>query len=203
MSKLIKTYPVGDEIIDIQKSKGGINKYCHYCDVTTSNALYAICLNTVDAIVERDMDLKWDDCVHAIKSGECPAMAMRKEEEAAGKALYFTPWIFKEELPKELVKRELKPVDKTSDSYLRGRYGRNYKRMDIVGIKKTEHKYSSPRKKPKTKELSEEEPMNMNMGELVSVIAKEEKEKSISKARLPNETPLAYAKRMKELRQAS
>ena len=49
---------------------------------------YATCLHKIRAL-ERDGSLAFTACENAIRSGECMAVAMRRREEEAGRALYY------------------------------------------------------------------------------------------------------------------
>ena len=83
------------------QSMGGINAYNFGCKPLGFSPGYCVCLNKIMAY-ERDGDLKtYPDCEKAIRNNDCPALAMRKEEQVAGKALYFLDRnILREEMDK-------------------------------------------------------------------------------------------------------
>lgn len=73
-----------------EHSAGGINTFTvKGCKVVGHTPGYCVCLNKIKAF-ERDKALtSYPECERAISSRTCPAIAMRQEEQAAGKALYF------------------------------------------------------------------------------------------------------------------
>lgn len=73
-----------------EHSAGGINTFTvKGCKVVGHTPGYCVCLNKIKAF-ERDRALtSYPECERAISSRTCPAIAMRQEEQAAGKALYF------------------------------------------------------------------------------------------------------------------
>lgn len=77
-----------DGSVELKMSKGGINAYYHTCDVYQGRSNYAVCLHTIDAVRDRRVQLR-SSCQEAIERGTCPAIAMRKQEEEAGHALFF------------------------------------------------------------------------------------------------------------------
>jgi hypothetical protein len=97
----LKLCPIGFELLeeenDVDASRGGNNIVFHYCDPTVSRDSYAGCLNTLEAIVEGRGHLR-PDCEEAVRNGTCPAVAMRKQELMANRALYFVNY-------KELMRR--------------------------------------------------------------------------------------------------
>ena len=82
-------------------SMGGINAFSHGCKTVGFTPGYAVCLHKM-AAYERDGGLKaYPECEKAIRNKDCPAIAMRKEELVAGKALYFIDRnILREEMDK-------------------------------------------------------------------------------------------------------
>ena len=95
------------------QSMGGINAYNFGCKPLGFSPGYCVCLNKIMAY-ERDGDLKtYPDCEKAIRNNDCPALAMRKEEQVAGKALYFLDRnILREEMDKHFKNTmpELRPA---------------------------------------------------------------------------------------------
>jgi len=72
-----------------EQSMGGINTHTVACRVAGYSPGYCVCLHKI-AAYERDSEIKSaPQCEQAIRNKECPALVMRAEERAAGKALYF------------------------------------------------------------------------------------------------------------------
>jgi len=73
-----------------EHSAGGINTFTvKGCKVVGHTPGYCVCLNKIKAF-ERDKALaSYPECDRAIATRVCPALTMRAEEQAAGKALYF------------------------------------------------------------------------------------------------------------------
>ena len=72
-----------------EQSMAGINSFNFGCKPVGYSPGYCVCLHKL-AAYERDQGLKsYPECEKAIRNKECPALAMRKEEREAGKALYF------------------------------------------------------------------------------------------------------------------
>jgi hypothetical protein len=73
-----------------EHSAGGVNSYTvKGCKVVGHTPGYCVCLNKIKAF-ERDRALtSYPECERAISGKVCPALTMRAEEQAAGKALYF------------------------------------------------------------------------------------------------------------------
>jgi hypothetical protein len=79
-----------DEMVYPPKmSEGGINAYyLDDCAVVGHRPNYAVCLNKVNAL-KRDGTLRGSECETAIRHKTCKALALRKEELKAGRAIYF------------------------------------------------------------------------------------------------------------------
>lgn len=73
-----------------EHSAGGINTFTvKNCKVVGHTPGYCVCLNKIKAF-ERDRALtSYPECERAISGKSCPALDMRREEQEAGKALYF------------------------------------------------------------------------------------------------------------------
>ena len=84
-----------------QQSMAGVNAFNFGCKPLGFSPGYCVCLHKI-AAYERDRELKaYPDCDKAIRNQDCPALAMRKEEQVAGKALYFLDRnILREEMDK-------------------------------------------------------------------------------------------------------
>lgn len=73
---------------------GKRNAYCLSCEATQQKMSYAACLNRARIIDSGEKYPKdWNGCDRSAGRDKytCPARAMRIEEEAAGKAIYFVP----------------------------------------------------------------------------------------------------------------
>ena len=68
---------------------GKRNAYHIRCNVVGHCRPYAACLNLCASRKEGRLDVMYAECSAAIGKKECPALAMRKEEVKAGKAIYF------------------------------------------------------------------------------------------------------------------
>jgi hypothetical protein len=73
-----------------EQSAAGINTFTvKGCKAVGHTPGYCVCLNKIKAF-ERDKALtSYPECERAISSKACPALDMRREEQTAGKALYF------------------------------------------------------------------------------------------------------------------
>lgn len=73
-----------------QQSMGGINAYNFACKPIGYSPGYCVCLHKIAAYERDDGKLaSYPECEKAIRNNDCPALKMRAEEQAAGKALYF------------------------------------------------------------------------------------------------------------------
>lgn len=79
-----------DEMVYPPKmSEGGINAYyLDDCAAVGHRPNYAVCLNKANAL-KRDGTLHGSECETAIRHKTCKALALRKEELKAGRAIYF------------------------------------------------------------------------------------------------------------------
>ena len=77
-----------DEVYPVEFSAGGINAYAIPCGIMSFRPGYCVCVNKLDAYQRGRRDFL-PECVTAIGNGTCDAIALRKEEVAAGKAIYF------------------------------------------------------------------------------------------------------------------
>lgn len=82
------TEEASSRVIPIELSMAGYNAYYHHCDTYHGRSNYAVCQHTIDAVLERRMQLR-SECPAAIEAGTCPALKMRQAERDAGRALYF------------------------------------------------------------------------------------------------------------------
>jgi hypothetical protein len=81
---------VDEEVYKPEASAGAWNAYySEICEAVDHRPAYFICLNKIMAY-ERDGKLSsMHDCEAQIGRGHCPALKMRSDEKAAGKAIYF------------------------------------------------------------------------------------------------------------------
>jgi len=82
-------YLVDDEIYPVEASLWGTNAYHFSCTVRAGTQANCICANKLKAFDEKRFGGILEECHDAIRVGTCPARAMRREEELAGKAIYF------------------------------------------------------------------------------------------------------------------
>lgn len=97
----LKLCPIGFELLadehPVEASRSGCNTVFHYCEPLDCRASYAGCLHTLEAIMDGRGHLR-PECEAAYLSGTCPAIAMRKMELRADRALFFVDY-------KELTRR--------------------------------------------------------------------------------------------------
>lgn len=91
-----------------EQSMGGINAYNFSCKPVGYSPGYCVCLHKIAAF-ERDSKLAaYPECEKNIRNKDCPALRMRAEERAAGKALYFIDrQLLREEMDKHF--KEITP----------------------------------------------------------------------------------------------
>lgn len=78
-----------DEVYPATVSAGGNNAYyLTGCELVGHRPSYCVCLNKIKAY-ERDRTLRGLQCESEIRDKVCPAIKMRDQELAAGKALFF------------------------------------------------------------------------------------------------------------------
>lgn len=68
---------------------GKRNAYHHQCAIIGNQQAYASCVDKLARRKHGALPVIFSDCSAAIGKKVCPAIAMRKEELAAGKAIYF------------------------------------------------------------------------------------------------------------------
>lgn len=88
--------PVGTVLLQKEyppeASKAGRNTVYHSCEVYGGRPSYASCLFTLDAIAEGRDNLR-PHCAEAVRNGTCVAVQMQKDEQAAGRALFFVDYL--------------------------------------------------------------------------------------------------------------
>ncbi|QNK01644.1 hypothetical protein [Dyella telluris] len=80
--------PINEDKLPMGESRSGSNGYYFWCDQYSGRSNYAVCLHTIEAVLEKRPNLR-TSCQDAICSRTCPAIKMRKEEMQVGHALYF------------------------------------------------------------------------------------------------------------------
>jgi Uri superfamily endonuclease len=86
--KVIEIVPQEDRPIE-DSANGKTNAFSHYCGSVMHSKNYAVCLHLIEERKQGRLNPQYADCSATIGKKVCPALAMRKEEIAAGKALYF------------------------------------------------------------------------------------------------------------------
>lgn len=92
MARNIRLVEFNDtEVYPIEKSAEGTNAYyCEYCPAAGYRPNYASCLRRIDDSKVGRLDSNDATCAAAIANGvACMVVGMRKEEEKAGKAIYY------------------------------------------------------------------------------------------------------------------
>lgn len=103
------------------KSAAGDNAHLHWCEKMEQKRHYAACARLVDLhLAKLSFALCYSECQSLIERGQCPALAMRKEERAAKKPLYYVERPEKSERELSDVERAVKPVS------LRNKQARNW-----------------------------------------------------------------------------
>jgi hypothetical protein len=74
-------------IADSENSK--TNAYSHYCNSVMHSKNYAVCLHLIKQRKSGRLDIRYADCSASIGKKICPALAMRKEEIAENRSIYF------------------------------------------------------------------------------------------------------------------
>lgn len=83
------------EILPPEASMSGKNSCYLNCKSQGRRPSYGVCLFTLRAI-DNNTIKGFDDCVSAYRNGACDAAAFRKQEQEAGRALFYQPREYKE-----------------------------------------------------------------------------------------------------------
>lgn len=86
---------VTTEILPPETSMSGKNSCYLNCRTQGRRPSYGVCLFTLRAI-EKDTIKGFEDCVSAYNNGSCDALEFRKQEQKAGRALFYKPREYKE-----------------------------------------------------------------------------------------------------------
>ncbi|MFQ2465687.1 hypothetical protein L1871_22625 (plasmid) [Aeromonas caviae] len=112
--------PVTTDILPPDASRSGKNTVYHHCGQLERRASYAVCLFTLEQFDKGKLRTD-SECHQHIDKGLCSALALRAQEVAAGRALFFkeriVPVVVKDEEPVQIVTGPTKPE---SESYMRG-----------------------------------------------------------------------------------
>ena len=168
-----------EKIYTPEDSASGLNAHIHWCDVHEQKRYFCICARLVDAWQAGQLastDELRGDCSSAMDAGRCPAVKMRREELAAGKAIYHIPragTLDRPGLPLGQAK-----IDRSSPSYIAGwnKVGAALRSADTrpVASQPTKTAVSAPRRIAK----SEPAIVEMNLGKLVTEMTAEEGRKT-------------------------
>lgn len=114
----IKLCPISIKLIQeeypVDASRGGCNVIYHGCDIYQGRPSYASCLTVMDHAFEGKYEELRPECHRAVKAGTCPALAMRKAELKAGRALFFVDH-------RDMARERQKLIDETEPEILFGR----------------------------------------------------------------------------------
>lgn len=86
--RVIEIIPQEDRPIE-DSANGKTNSYSHYCASVMHSKNYAVCLHLIEERKLGRLSSQYADCSTSIGKKNCPALAMRKQEIEAGKALFF------------------------------------------------------------------------------------------------------------------
>lgn len=148
----------------LEASGWGKNTYYHHCPVHNWQTNYAVCVTLIEKAengLRKNLG-SYAKCVDCIKSGECPAVAMRQQEKEAGHALYYQP-------RRELKKLTEPLADKPVSSL--GSVTSRKPRPSIMSIPATAAESARPAPvKPKPK--VDAAPIVMDMSKIVNDLAR-------------------------------
>lgn len=171
-----------------------------------------MCLSIIGCI-ERGQRFYFDKCTTAVESGSCKALAMRAEERAADKSIYWAPRVdpvmsvrSNELLPRQNFRGATERVDYESESYRRGRYGRDYGKQsaqEAIAAKpkpKAQPKPETAATGPKdfSKAVAEFIEQETSKTPVLEIVKETVNEPAKPLERMPGESPLAFARRRKE-----
>lgn len=172
--------PITIEVLPADVSKSGKNSFYHSCPLLNRRASYAVCLHTIDAAEDGRLP-ETCECNPHIGRGLCDALAMRKQEQEAGRALFFqerklaTASSEKESKPRELViNGPTRPNDK---SYMRG--------WGLIDGKKTRSTFSPPEPKKREPDPGVETLFGAKAKTLSDTVNKMAREELVGKAPQP------------------
>lgn len=192
----------------LEEARKASNRYTHECEDAGKVEYYFMCLSIIGCI-ERGQRFYFDKCTTAVESGSCKALAMRAEERAADKSIYWAPRVdpvmserSNELLPRQNFRGSTERVDYESESYRRGRYGRDYGKQsarEAIAAKpkpKAEPKQEGP--KDFSKAVAEFIEQETAKPAVITTVRETVNESVKPIERMPGESPLAFARRRKE-----
>lgn len=177
-----------DEVYPLEASKSGDNAfYINACAIAGHSPSYAACLARIDANDKGELNSLYSDCGTAMCNGSCDAVKMRREEEAKGKAIFFVS------RPKMQEFNNYRDSFKARGDDAPGNVGRD-------PVKYTPSKAPGFRAKSAIPESDGGYAAAINAALASAAAAPETKpEPTIDRpAMMPGESPLAYAKRVRE-----
>lgn len=158
-----------------ETSGKGTNTLYIACNAVGFSSNYAVCQHVLAKHREGALPQSYSGCGQAIDAGNCDAAKMQKMEKEAGKALFYRE---RQRYVEKVVEEKVRPVDTTSESYQRGRYG-----LKAVQAK------SQPVKAP-----AQQGPVEFNPAAVINAGVQGEKEKA---ARQKGETPAEFLRRLR------
>lgn len=145
----------------VSASRGGRNTVFHHCDIYQGRPSYASCLAIMDKTFEGTNEYR-PECAEAIHNGTCPALAMRRAELQAGRALFFVDYT---ELSKR--RKEQYAIDReNSVIQFRRNKATPTTRFPLTTVKVFDAEDIKARKTPPKNEVSEDD-FNTNIMEQV------------------------------------
>lgn len=155
--------PVEKPPYPLEASSWGKNSYYHHCDHLNSRVNFSVCMHVMG---------KWEDnekvtsslygsCCDRLEDGQCPALAMRKEELEAGESLYYQP-------PLKVKKPVSNPrrTRSVTPSFLNQPSKRTERRLEQVN-NTVQKKTVAPKKESAAPSM-----INMDMGKMVNDMVK-------------------------------
>ncbi|MEG2989813.1 MAG: hypothetical protein RR818_00585 [Citrobacter sp.] len=103
-----------------EKSMSGRNSVYQFCDARQQQVSYAVCLHTIKKIEDGTMPKdQFIECQRGYTHNNCPAKKMRKQEIAAGQALFFI------ERPRHITDPVAKEANTSNGAVSSGKYDMN------------------------------------------------------------------------------
>ena len=110
------------EFLPVEMSVGGKNRYIHFCDHMGQQRFYGVCLHLIESWrrgtlkLDRTVDPQ-GECAYYMERGTCAALAMRKEETQADRAIYYKP---QRKLEDGIATIDANRIDRSNPNYIRG-----------------------------------------------------------------------------------
>jgi len=181
--------------LKMSDSLAGHNAYEVICSSAGITQKYSLCLMQMSLGKATNYASIKSKCQGPLQCGDCPAMAMRRDEMEAGKPIYYEADGYEDyvkaraaqEAERLADQTKVGAVDKKSIGYIRGRFG-----TDAASKAK-------PKPKPKPKPAPRPDPTASPQAQLVEKLANKERTKIVLKP-MPGEKPMAFQQRLKEAR---